>query len=56
MSNECKKCEHKLKVINVGLQSFYDAIACQNVQVTQLDWRPPFKQDEDILEILEKFL
>ena len=44
----------KLKVINVGLQSFYEAVEKQGVKVTQLEWRPPVKPE--ILALLDKLL
>ena len=46
----------KLKVINVGLQSFYEAVEKQGVKVTQLEWRPPVKLKPEILALLDKLL
>ena len=46
----------KLKVINVGLQSFYEAVEKQGVKVTQLEWRPPVKLKPEILAFLDKLL
>ena len=46
----------KLKVINVGLQSFYEAVEKQGVKVTQLEWRPPVKLKPEILALLDNLL
>ena len=46
----------KLKVINVGLQSFYEAVEKQGGKVTQLEWRPPVKLKPEILALLDKLL
>ena len=54
---EEKKTEEKaLKVINIGLPGFCEAIAAQNVKVTQLDWRPPVRQSQEMQELLDLFL
>lgn len=41
-------------VINVGLESFRDALALQGADVVQVDWRPPAGGDRRLIEILEK--
>lgn len=41
-------------VINVGLESFRDALALQGADVVQVDWRPPADGDRRLIEILEK--
>jgi len=43
----------KLKVVNIGLAHFYNALVTQKVKATQLEWRPPVKQSEEILNILD---
>lgn len=53
---KCSCTEHKLKVINIGIPRFYDALVAQNVKSTQLDWRPPFKQSEEIQNLLDMFM
>jgi len=45
-----------VKVINIGLQPFYDEIIFQGVTALQLNWRPPVKQDEETQELLDMFL
>lgn len=56
---EEKKCacnEHKLKVVNIGLTRFYDALVAQDVKSAQLDWRPPFRQSEEIQNLLDMIM
>ena len=56
---EEKKCacnENKLKVVNIGLTRFYDALVAQDVKSTQLDWRPPFRQSEEIQNLLDMIM
>lgn len=33
----------KIGVINIGISSFYDALASQNVKVAEIKWKPPVK-------------
>ena len=44
----------ELKVINVGLDIFRDALTDQSVKVVQVDWEVPAKGDEKIVSILKK--
>lgn len=46
----------KLRVINIGLQTFYEALLAQDAQVTQLDWRPPVQQSAEIEQLLDSYL
>jgi hypothetical protein len=48
--------EVNLRVINIGLQHFYEALVSQKVKATQLEWRPPVKQSAEITAILDQFL
>lgn len=43
----------ELVVINVGIELFGDAIASQNIQVTQVHWKPPAGGDPEMIEILK---
>ncbi len=43
-----------LRVVNLGLEIFADALRDQNVAVTQVRWRPPAGGKPHLLEILEK--
>lgn len=45
-----------LKVVNIGLQRFYDSIAAQGVPVIQVDWYPPVKKTEEVQEFLDMFM
>ena len=58
MAEEKKCCcaPKKLKVINLGIQTFYEALLSQNVKTTQIQWQPPVKQDAEIEELLDMFL
>ena len=48
--------DEKLRVVNIGLQSFADAISAQKAKVTQLDWRPPVEQSKEMEELLDLLL
>ena len=50
------KPKKKLKVINIGLQSFYESLKSQNTRVVQIRWKPPIKQSEEINNLLDKLL
>ncbi len=41
-------------VINVGLESFAESLAAQDVPVIQVEWRPPAGGNERLMAILEK--
>jgi hypothetical protein len=42
----------KLKVINMGLDSFADTL--RKVQVLQMDWNPPAGGNKRLISLLEK--
>lgn len=44
------------KVINIGLELFYDELKSQNMQVLQVDWAPPADGDKELAKILESLL
>lgn len=46
----------KPRVVNVGIQAFYEALLSQEVECAQIDWRPPVKQGEEIENLLDMFL
>ena len=46
--------KEKLRVVNLGLTSFYDALKAQNCKATQIDWRPPVKLDASLSALVEK--
>ncbi len=43
-----------LKVINIGLTTFYDALKDQGVKAIHVDWQPPADGDLELAEILAK--
>ena len=44
----------ELKVVNIGLDIFKDALVEQSVKVVQVDWEVPAKGDEKVINILKK--
>ena len=44
----------EMRVINIGLDIFKEALDAQGVQTIQVDWEVPAKGDEKVLEILKK--
>jgi len=44
----------ELKVINIGLDIFKEALEAQSVKVVQVDWEVPAKGDEKVINILKK--
>ena len=45
-----------LRVINIGMNIFYDALRVQNVIVIQVDWKPGPVLDKLSEEILSKIM
>ena len=57
MTNTQKKLlDTDLKVINIGMSIFYDALKVQNVKVVQVDWKPGPVLDKLSEEILSKIM
>jgi hypothetical protein len=46
----------KLKVINMGLETFKQALDINNIESIQLDWRPPIAVDENSRQIIKSNL
>lgn len=46
----------ELKVINIGLDIFNDALKAQGVTVVQVSWQPPPKLEKEYEDILSKIL
>lgn len=44
----------KLKVVNMGLRTFYDSCKDQEVPVVHMDWKPPAGGKKKMMEILKK--
>jgi hypothetical protein len=43
-------------VINLGLRDFARDLEDQQVDVVQLEWRPPAPEDDEMKRLLEKLL
>ena len=43
----------KLRVVNIGISSFYDALTVQDCEAVQIDWQPPVKISEEMNHLLE---
>jgi FdrA protein len=43
-----------LKVVNIGISTFADDLGSQNVEVVQVDWKPPAGGDVEMLKLLDK--
>lgn len=46
----------ELKVINIGLELFRDALEAQGVDVAQVSWQMPVKLEKEYEDILSKIL
>lgn len=44
----------ELKVINIGVKTFYEVLKEQGVKVIHVDWRPPAGGDRDLTKLLKK--
>jgi hypothetical protein len=41
-----------LRVINIGLELFSEALTAQGVTVAQVAWAPPAQGDQELIDIL----
>ena len=48
--------EQEIKVVNIGIKEFMDALKEQHVPVVHVDWRPPTEEDEEIEHLLDLLL
>jgi len=46
--------EQPLDILTIGLDGFADDLSKLEVQVMQLDWRPPADGDPELAELLSK--
>ena len=46
----------ELKVVNIGLELFKDALEAQHVPVAQVAWEKPIKLEKEYEDILSKIL
>ena len=54
MEKENDLLKKEIKVVNMGLKSFYESLKEQNVQTVHMDWRPPAGGKKELMEILQK--
>jgi len=54
--NILKLLHSELKVINVGLEIFRDALENQGVSVVQVSWQKPLSLEKEYEDILSKIL
>jgi hypothetical protein len=54
MSKRENLLNKKLKVINIGIETFVQDLKRQGVEVVHVDWRPPAGGDVEILKLLDK--
>ena len=54
MSNKPEILGKSMKVINVGLETFYKALKDQGVPVAHVEWKPPAGGNDQLLAILDK--
>jgi hypothetical protein len=48
--------QEEIKVINIGIKEFMEALEEQQVPVVHVDWRPPTEEDEGIENLLDSLL
>ncbi len=46
--------QQKLKIINMGLESFNKDLKKQNVKTIHVDWKPPARGNEKMISLLDK--
>ena len=56
MAEARKLFDAELKVINVGLDIFYNALRMQNVMAVDVNWKPAPKLEKETEDILDKIL
>lgn len=54
--NILKLFRSELKVINIGLELFKDALEDQSVSVAQVSWQKPLKLEKEYEDILSKII
>ena len=54
MSDNKMLIDQELRVINIGLDSFFESLKDLGVEVLHVDWRPPADGDSKLIDILEK--
>jgi hypothetical protein len=56
VENVLKLFTSELKVVNIGLEIFRDALEAQGVDVVQVSWQLPVKLEKEYEDILSKIL
>ena len=46
--------QKSLKVVNIGIDSFFETMKHQNVPVIHVEWKPPAGGDDTLMNILDK--
>lgn len=54
--NEIKPLPEPIRVINVGLNLFAEAMKEQGIEVAHVSWEPPAKGDPELTAILDDLL
>ncbi len=54
MAEEKSIINQEVKVINIGIDSFYRDLKDLGVDVVHVDWRPPAGGDVKLMDILDK--
>jgi hypothetical protein len=44
------------KVLNIGLESFFESMQTQGIPVVYIDWEPPAQGDTELIALLEILL
>ena len=44
----------RLKVVNIGISTFADDLRSQDVEVVNVDWKPPAGGDVEMSRLLER--
>ena len=44
----------KLKIVNIGISTFGDDLRSQDVEVVDVDWKPPAGGDVEMSRLLER--
>lgn len=50
------KLSNNMKILNVGLELFYNELKKQGGNVIHVEWKPPVKLEKDIEDILSKVM
>ena len=48
--------QEKPSVVNLGIMLFYEALEAQDCECKQIKWTPPYRQSEEIDDLLDEFL